>query len=167
MKAGLRRFADRLAAAFAVLTAALLASLAGLITYSVLLRYYFQETIGWATEISEYILHFATFFGAAWVLQRDEHVRIDILVKALAPRTQLWLTVLTSVVGALVCLALTGYGLVSAWDLYVREVRVVKFMALPKYIFILVIPVGLSLVAMQFLLKAWDASDELRAGRGR
>jgi TRAP-type C4-dicarboxylate transport system permease small subunit len=163
VRRSLKLLGDGIADVLAVVTAVLLCGLGFLITYSVLLRYYLHRTIGWVTEVSEYTLYAATLLGTAWVLKHDNHVRIDFLVNALRARQQLWLSAATSLIGGLVCLVFAYYGVVSAYELYVRGVRVVKFMALPKYIFVLLIPGGLLLTAVQFALKTWQAMDSLRA----
>lgn len=56
----------------------------------VLLRYGWQWSQPWLRE-GVLALNAAVFLlGAAWALQRDEHVRVDVLSRGWSPRTRAW-----------------------------------------------------------------------------
>ena len=59
------------------------------INYEVFMRYFLNRPTLWTLEISEYSLVYITFLGAAWVLRKDGHVKIDLLVRVLKPRSQI------------------------------------------------------------------------------
>ena len=56
----------------------------------------------WQMEITEDCMIFITFLGAAWLLKREGHVKMDILVNALNPRAQAWLGIIASVIGVII-----------------------------------------------------------------
>ncbi|GAH24314.1 unnamed protein product, partial [marine sediment metagenome] len=64
-------------------------------------RNLFNYSIRWVLEISEVSLLFITFMGAAWLLRREGHVSLDLLVPRLKPKTQTIINVTTSIVGAI------------------------------------------------------------------
>ena len=68
----------------------------------VAIRYFLNRPIVWLMEVSEAILVYVTFLGCAWVLKREGHVRIDLLLKQLKPKTQALLNMVTSVLAAIV-----------------------------------------------------------------
>ena len=79
----------------------------------VLLRYGFD--LGWiAMQESVVYMHAAVFMlGAAYTLQADEHVRVDIFYRARSPRTRAWIDLLGTAFFLLpVCAALVWF----SWD---------------------------------------------------
>ena len=64
----------------AVAAALLLGVLALLVTGDVLARNLGLGTLPWIIEVSEYSLPLATFLVAPWLLHRNEHVRLDVLL---------------------------------------------------------------------------------------
>src|SRR4029450_7574418 len=70
----------------AVAAALLLGILALLVTSDVVARNLRLGTLPWILEVSEYGLPLATFLVAPWLLYRNEHVRLDVLLTAVPPR---------------------------------------------------------------------------------
>src|SRR3972149_11664304 len=69
----------------AVVAAVVLGLIAILVTLDVLMRNIGLGTLPWVSEVSEYSLPLATFFIAPWLLHKNQHVRLDVLL-ALLPR---------------------------------------------------------------------------------
>ena len=67
----------------AVAAALILGLLALLVTSDVLARNLGLGTLPWILEVSEYGLPLATFLVAPWLLHRNEHVRLDVLLTSL------------------------------------------------------------------------------------
>ena len=42
--------------------------------------------IAWSNEASEYMLYLITLLAAPWLLRQGQHIRIDIVLRALPPR---------------------------------------------------------------------------------
>ena len=82
------------------------------ICYEVVLRYFLFSPLTWVTEISEYILLYATFLGAPWVLKKDAHVKVDIVLARLGIKTQRIVNMVTSLIGIGVCLVLVWLSLI-------------------------------------------------------
>ena len=76
------------------------------VTYEVIMRYFLNRPTLWVVEVSGYSLLFITFLGAAWVLRRGGHVRIDLLTNRLKPRNQIRLNIITSIMAAIICLVI-------------------------------------------------------------
>ena len=65
----------------------------------------------WANEVTEYALYFITLLTAPWLLRQGQHIRIDIVLRAI-PRRLAWLC--EWVVDALAlacCLLIVWYGI--------------------------------------------------------
>ena len=89
----------------------------------VLLRYGFNQGWIWMQESVTY-LHAAVFMiAAAWALQTDDHVRVDIFYRERSPRYRLWVNLAGTVLFLLpfaLFLLFTGWDyVVAAWA--VRE----------------------------------------------
>jgi TRAP-type transport system small permease protein len=152
------RVLDGLAATAGILLC--LASLSvGVMIFS---RYFLNRPLGWMIEINEYILLHLAFLLAAWVLRKEAHVRMDVVIEHLSPRIQLTVNIIGSILGVMVCIVLTGFGTKVTWDLYQSGTLTPTYLELPKFPFTIVIPFGSFLFMLQFLrrtygfIRAWN-----------
>ena len=172
------KWVDRAIDAMAVLAGLLLCFMMCSICYEVVVRAVGLRPPVWVTEITEYILLYVTFLGAAWVLKAEGHVRVDVAVNRFNTRNRVRINTGTSLLGAVVCLVLIWYGTETTWDFFTRGIPVIKSLSVPKFLFLGIIPVGSFFLCIQFLRKThafWvdcakgvseqcDESDEMRAG---
>lgn len=128
----------------------------------VLMRYFFNHPLPWVLQISEYILLYIPFLAAAYVLREESHIRIDILLNRLGRRTQNRVNTVTSVLGGAVLLVLAYYGTYITVDYYQRSVPTIKYLKIPEFLVIAVIPAGCFLFAVQFLRRAVEHVREAR-----
>jgi len=66
------------------------------ITYEVVVRYAFRAPTIWAHETSIFLLGYCGMLAGAYVLKRNEHIRVDIVYGRLSPRTRAILDLITS-----------------------------------------------------------------------
>jgi C4-dicarboxylate transporter DctQ subunit len=136
--------------AAAVLAAALLVAMTLIITWSVISRRWLGDPWSWNLEFSEYALLAVSFLGAAWTLRRGAHVQVDLLVNVLPPRLQHALYRLNQLLGLVVCATLAWYSAQGTADTLREGQMLIKALTVPKWATMLVIPVGLVLLALQF-----------------
>ena len=60
-----------------------------IVTYDVILRYFFNDPTVWAGEVASFLTIAVVFLGLAQNLRQGDHIRIDFLTKLLPPRLQL------------------------------------------------------------------------------
>lgn len=108
----------------------------------------------WEVEVTEYSLLYITFLGAAWLLRKEGHVRMDILVNAFSRRIQALLGVIVSTVGSALSLYLVIFGMVVTWDYFRRGIVQCTPLLTPSFLVTLVIPLGSVPLAIQFLRRA-------------
>ena len=84
----------------------------------VILRYFLNRPLIWVVQVTENSLLYIAFLGAAWVLKREGHVKMDLVLNRLNPATQYLMNSITSIIGAIICLVITWYGVKVCWDLY-------------------------------------------------
>ena len=146
---------DRIVDVLAILSAICIVGIMLLMCYEVIMRYFFNEGSAWAVELTEYGLFLLAFLGTAWLLRRDGHVRVDILLNRLTPRSQIILNIVTSVIGIIVCFIIGWYAGAAAWDHFQRGIPVIKTLNVPKAPFLAVLSLGCFLMSIQFLRQAY------------
>lgn len=139
----------------AALAAVLLIGVMLLTSIKVIFRYGFHEGLIGVDQLSGTLLLYITFLGAAWVLRREEHVSIDLVTAKLGPRARRRLGVITSLIGAAVCLVLAAYGTEEALTSWQRGIRIAAEIEIPRVINLAVIPLGCLCLGLQFLRRAW------------
>ena len=145
------RWIDGIIDGMAVLAGLLVVFMMFAICYEVVLRYFLFSPLTWVTEISEYILLYATFLGAPWVLKREGHVKVDIILARLSAKNRKIMNIVTSIIGVGVCLVLVWFGTQLALDLYQRGIPVIKSLSVPKFLLVGIIPLGGLFMAIQFI----------------
>jgi TRAP-type C4-dicarboxylate transport system permease small subunit len=139
----------------AALAAALLIAVMLTTTIKVGFRYGLGEGLFGIDQISGTMLLYITFLGAAWVLRREEHVTIDLLVGVLDTRNRRRLHILGSILGAAICLSLALFGTLEVLNSLQKGIRIPAEIEMPRAINLVVIPFGSLLLGLQFLRRAW------------
>ena len=127
------------------------------------MRYFFNRPQIWAVEVTEYAMLYITFLGAAWLLREEGHVRIDLLLSFLSPKSQAFLTSITSILGAIVCSVIAFYGSWSTWVHYQKGLTTFSAMELLKWPFLIVIPFGSFLLLIQFIRSAFAYWEKFKS----
>jgi len=148
-------FFDFILGVFAFLGGVILAFLMFAVCWDVIARSVAGKPLEWVLEFSEYGLLFMCFLSTAWVLKNDRHVISDLLLVALSPRKQAFLNTMTSLAGAIVCIILTWVGAaVSLEKLQIGSYQPTIIQP-PDFPLFLIIPVGFSLLSIQFMRRTY------------
>ncbi|MSP51754.1 MAG: TRAP transporter small permease [Alphaproteobacteria bacterium] len=124
------------------------------VTGDVVARYFFSLPIGWTLEVTEHILLYTPFLGMAWLVNRaDGHVRIDVVLVHLQPRTVHLVDGVVAFVVALMCAIAGWYASATTLDHMLRQVETYGIYPIPKWLLIVAIAVGFSLTAVEFFRK--------------
>ena len=152
----IRRIFDRVLDVFGTLAALLLVTMMLAVSVKIFFRYSLHITMIGVDEMSEVTLLYITFLGTAWLLRREGHVTIDVFFIRLKPKNQTHLTVLTSILGAIICLVVVYFGVLATLDMAQRNVVTPTILELPRAAIVVIIPIGSLLLMIQFLLRAWS-----------
>ena len=123
-------------------------------TIKVIFRYGLGLSLIGVDQISGTLLLYIAFLGAAWVLRRDEHVIIDLLLGHVGPRIRRFLMVTSSLIGAVVCLVLAVFGTMEVVTSLQRGIRIPAEIEMPRAVNLIVIPVGFLFLGLQFVRRA-------------
>ena len=139
---------------FALFAMLLILFLVASILYEVVMRYFVGRAELWTFEVTEYSLLFITFLATTWLLKEEAHVKMDFVLNRLKPRHQAMLNTVTSCIGVLMFLTVTGYSARVVWQVTVTGYylpTVLEILAAP---ILVIIPIGAFLLSMQFLRRA-------------
>lgn len=151
----------------AILAAVLVAFVTVAVLLEITMRYFLNRPQVWVLEIVEYCLLFITMLGAAWVLKREGHVKMDIVLDRLKPENQAMVNVITSIIGAVIFLVIAWYGALVTWDNFVRDFWIASELEPPRAPILAIIPIGSFLLFTQFLRRAYGYLRSWRMSRER
>jgi len=121
-------------------------------------------TTPWVMEITEYILLCMTLLAAAWVLKKEGHVKLDLVLNYLSPRSQARINTITSIVNAVIFLVVTVYSLQTTLKLYqLGFYETETVLKTPKWIITSVIPLGSLLLFIQLVRRSYGFLKRSRA----
>ncbi len=121
------------------------------IASDVALRYFFNSPIFGMIEVVEYSLLWITFLLAAWVLRREKHVKMDLVLKRLKPTAQSLVNIITSVLSAIAFLVMTWFAAALAWKSFTMGYPNFTPLAPPLWPIQVIVPIGSFLLFLQLL----------------
>jgi len=147
---------QRLARAYALLmqgcgfvAAAVLGAVVLLVGFDVLSRNIGLKPLVWINEVTEYALPLATLAAAPWLMWRNQHVRLDLLGAALAPRAQRTVDRLSAALALVVSLVIVWYGLLALLDSRAAGSLVLKALVFPEWWLYVPVPIAFGLLAVE------------------
>lgn len=159
------RWANRLSDLAGILSAAALVLATLAMVHGVLSRYLFGRPTVWQTEVSIYLLIFATFVGAAYGLKHHAHVGVDLIVERLPPRARLTARVVTAVLALGVVAVAFWTSTFTWWEAYEGGHRSPTALRAPLSVVYAILPAGMLLVAFQYLAMTIEGVQALLGRR--
>ncbi len=144
-----------------------------LISFDVLMRYFFNEPQLFVDELASFLEVLVIFGGLAQTFRLGGHVRVDLLTSRLSAPVRAWLRLVTLIIGLAFLGVVMWTTAQSALTAY-RYGRVSSVMLYPLWLPMVLIPVGLGLLAVTMLaalkrqLRALgrDGADEVPPAEG-
>ena len=106
-----------------------------------------------SNELSEDILYLMTLLAAPWVLRQGQHIRVDILLRALPVRIAWVLEWISDIVGLLCCLYFVWYGFLITLASYEAGSVNIKTLVTPEWWTLAPLPVAFALLGIEFLFR--------------
>ena len=141
---------DRIIGTLAFIAGVLLLLVTIFVCYAVVMRYAGFKPPVWVLQFTEYALLWITFLGAAWLLKKDGHIRIDTLTSRLKPKSLRNVEIIDDLLGFIVSGIIFWFGTLHTIDCYQRAILDVKGVSVPKFALFLIIPLGGLTLAIQF-----------------
>lgn len=131
----------------------MMAGLMVIVCVDLILRYVFNSPLIWGTEVTEILLLYITFLGAAQVFREDSHVVIDILLVFGSSRRRRILGLISCAFVGVVALILVVYGFSTTYNYYVRGVFNPTIIETPIALILAIIPIGCVPLLFEVILK--------------
>lgn len=123
------------------------------ISAEVIMRALGLPPFGWTLEVSEYGLLVIGFLAAPWVLRQSDHIRVDVVLRSVGPRTRAGLLLAGNVVACLTCAVLTMFAYQAAAEAYARGALIFKNLVIPQWWILAILPAGMALMTLEFLAR--------------
>ena len=125
-----------------------------LITYDVVMRYFFRSPSTWIDDfISLYLIIYVTMLPSAWILLKGEHVSVEVFVGRLSPAARRRTTFITEILCLIYSLVLTWQGGLYAWRELSHQTTFPTTAYLPVWPAAMVIFVGGVLLSFAAIMK--------------
>jgi TRAP-type C4-dicarboxylate transport system permease small subunit len=111
------------------------------------------SALPWVIELTEYLMYGAAFIGAPWALRKGAHVRVDVFISGLKPRTARILDHVIDLIGLAISLVLLVYGILAVLDAWNSNLVERKTWNFDDWILLLPIPISGLLLAIEFVLR--------------
>lgn len=147
----------RLLSGLALAGCGVLFAMMGVICLDVLLRnvrlVHGVHGVAWANEVTEYALYLITMLTAPWLLRQGQHIRVDVLLRAV-PRRLAWAMEWLCDLLAIACCALIAvYGVKAVIASHAIGSMVVKTLAIPEWWLLAPLPLAFALLAVELMFR--------------
>jgi TRAP-type C4-dicarboxylate transport system permease small subunit len=142
---------------FALLACALVLGMTLMICADVLLRNVriIPGMVGleWSNEISEGMLYVITMLTAPWLLRRGQHIRVDIVLRAVPKQVGWVFEWAVDALGLACCLAIAYYGARAALASFQAGSISIKTLVTPEWWLLSVLPVAFLALSIEMLFR--------------
>ena len=105
--------------------------------------------IAWANEVSEAMLYLVTMLIAPWLLRQGQHIRVDIVLRAVPPRLGWVFEWIADSLGLVCCLVIAWYGAGAALASFKSGALSIKTLVTPEWWMLAPLPFAFLLLAIE------------------
>lgn len=165
----LDRYFARLIEGCAILASLLLLAMLLIICADVLTRNVaipgLGRGIGWANEVSEMLLYLMTMLAAPWLLRQGQHIRVDILLRALPAKLAWYSEWFSDLMGIACCCAMVWYGARVTFKSAADGALSIKTLVTPEWWALAPLPLCFALLAIEFVFRMRRLAQGERVAR--
>jgi len=121
--------------------------------------------LAWSSEISEAMLYLLTMLTAPWLLRRGQHIRVDVLLRAVPKRLGWIFEWATDLVGFCCCLFIAWYGARAALASFKAGSMSIKTLITPEWWLLSVLPVAFLALSIEMVFRMRRLAQGERAPR--
>jgi TRAP-type C4-dicarboxylate transport system permease small subunit len=107
----------------------------------------------WSNEISEAMLYLITMLTAPWLLRKGQHIRVDIVLRAVPKRVGWVFEWIVDVLGLACCLLIAYYGARAALASFKAGSVSIKTLVTPEWWLLSVLPVAFLALSLEMLFR--------------
>jgi TRAP-type C4-dicarboxylate transport system permease small subunit len=147
----------RLLEAFALAACALVFGMTLMICADVLLRNVRivpgVAGLAWSNEASEAMLYLVTMLTAPWLLRRGQHIRVDIVLRAVPKQVGWIFEWMVDILGLACCLIIAFYGARAAAASFKAGSMSIKTLVTPEWWLLSVLPLAFLALSLEMLFR--------------
>ena len=121
--------------------------------------------VSWSNEVSEYLLYLITLLSAPWLLRQGQHIRVDIVLRALPPKVGWVLEWVGDILGLVCSLYFVWFGAKVLATSYLSGAISIKTLVLPEWWLLVPMPLAFVAVSIEFVFRMWRLARGERAPR--
>jgi TRAP-type C4-dicarboxylate transport system permease small subunit len=107
----------------------------------------------WANEISEAMLFLVTLLTAPWLLRRGQHIRVDIVLRAVPPWLGWVFEWIVDTLGLGCCALIAWYSARAAWASFAAGSLSIKTLITPEWWLLSVLPLAFAALTAEMLFR--------------
>ena len=158
------RIIDGLTVVTGWMAALALVAAAFIVTEAVVVRKLFGISTIWQIQASVFLLMFSVFAGAPFVQKNDSHLNVDLVIIHFSPRTREIVLIVVSAATCLLALLMACYAWPMWWESVVKNTHSESLWGPPLWIPYFFLPLGMSLLFLQYLAYIYRKIEALRKG---
>jgi TRAP-type C4-dicarboxylate transport system permease small subunit len=153
------RASDALSRLCGAIAMIMLGASVAVVSHMVFVRYVLGHSTIWQTEFVIYAVIASTFIGAPYVLLHKGHVGVDLLPNMLGGAPGRMLRLVATVIAFGFCAVIAYSSGHFWWEAFSKGWKTETVWAIPLWIPLLPLPVGMAMVCVQYLAESLKPSD--------
>ncbi len=109
--------------------------------------------VAWSPEVAEYLLYLSAFLAAPWLLREGQHIRMDMLLRAMPARLAWMVELLMDVLGASICTVMTAACARAVLASASQDSLIIKILVFPEWWLLLPAAVLFLILTIEFLFR--------------
>ena len=105
--------------------------------------------LAWSNEVSEAMLYLITMLAAPWLLRQGQHIRVDVVLRAVPARLGWYCEWIADTLGLACCLLIAHYGARAALASFRAGSISIKTLVTPEWWLLTPLPIAFLLLAIE------------------
>ena len=107
----------------------------------------------WSNELSENMLYLITVLSAPWLMRKGQHIRVDIVLRALPRQVAWYCEWAVDALALACCAAMMVYGAQAALASHASDALTIKTLVTPEWWMLAPLPAAFALLAIEVLFR--------------
>jgi TRAP-type C4-dicarboxylate transport system permease small subunit len=109
--------------------------------------------LSWSNEVSEAMLYLITMFAAPWLLRRGQHIRVDILLRAIPQRLAWYCEWACDLIALACCVVMVIYATHMAMASHASGALSIKTLITPEWWLLAPLPFTFALLGIEVMFR--------------
>ena len=109
--------------------------------------------LAWANDLTEAGLYLTTMLAAPWLLRRGQHIRVDIVLRAVPPRAGWLMEWAVDLLGLACCAMIAWYSARAAFASFKAGSVSIKTLVTPEWWLLIALPIAFTALSIEMLFR--------------